>query len=83
LEEEVLERYELIINWVATQQALNLVEERISLNQQRISWLKQYPGADFFDAENFTEAHADVLKLWSDKTDLELKIEDLYRHYSF
>ena len=79
LEEEVLERYELIINWVATQQALNLVEERISLNQQRISWLKQYPGADFFDAKNFTEAHADVLKLWSDKTDLELKIEDLYR----
>jgi hypothetical protein len=79
LEEEVLERYELIINWIETQQALNLVEERISLNQQRISWLKQYPGADFFDAENFTEAHADVLKLWSDKTDLELKIEDLYR----
>ncbi len=79
LEEEVLERYELIINWIETQQALNLVEERIRLNQQRISWLKQYPGADFFDAENFTEAHADVLKLWSDKTDLELKIEDLYR----
>ena len=79
LEEEVLERYELIITWIETQQALNLVEERISLNQQRISWLKQYPGADFFDAENFTEAHADVLKLWSDKTDLELKIEDLYR----
>ena len=78
LEEEVLERYELIINWIETQQALNLVEERIRLNQQRISWLKQYPGADFFDAENFTEAHADVLKLWSDKTDLELKIEDLY-----
>ena len=78
LEEEVLERYELIINWIETQQALNLVEERISLNQQRISWLKEYPGADFFDAENFTEAHADVLKLWSDKTDLELKIEDLY-----
>ena len=79
LEEEVLERYELIINWIETQQALSLVEERISLNQQRITWLKQYPGADFFDAENFTEAHADVLKLWSKKTDLELKFEDLYR----
>jgi hypothetical protein len=78
LEEEVLERYELIINWIETQQALSLVEERISLNQQRITWLKQYPGADFFDAENFTEAHADVLKLWSEKTDLELKLKDLY-----
>lgn len=78
LEEEVLERYELIINWIETQQALNLVNERISLNQQRITWLKQYPGADFFDAENFTKAHAYVLKLWSEKTDLELKIEDLY-----
>jgi len=79
LEEEVLERYELIINWIETQQALSLVEERISLNQQRLTWLKQYPGADFFDAQNFTEAHADVLKLWSEKTHLELKIEDLYR----
>lgn len=79
LEEEVLERYELIIAWIETQHALSLVEERISINQQRISWLKEYPGADFFDAENFTEAHADVLKLWSKKTDLELKIDDLYR----
>ena len=78
LEEEVFERYELIINWIETQQALSLVDERISLNQQRITWLKQYPGADFFDAENFTEAHADVLKLWSEKTDLELKLEYLY-----
>ncbi len=78
LEEEVFERYELIINWIEIQQALSLVDERISLNQQRITWLKQYPGADFFDAENFTEAHADVLKLWSEKTDLELKLEDLY-----
>ena len=79
LEEEVFERYELIINWIESQQALSLIEERITLNQQRITWLKKYPGADFFDAENFTEAHADVLKLWSEKTDLELKIEDLYR----
>ena len=79
LDEEILERYELIIAWLEIQQERTFVDERISINQKRIDWLKEYPGADFFDAKNFTQAHADVLKLWSKKTNLELRIDELER----
>lgn len=79
IDKEIFERYELIISWIETQQTLKLIEERIAINRQRIEWLKEYPGADFFDANSYTDAHADKLKLWSDKTDLELKVKELHR----
>ena len=76
---EILERYELIIAWLEIQQERTFVDERISINQKRIDWLKEFPGANFFDAKNFTQAHADVLKLWSKKTNLEIRIDELER----
>ena len=79
LDEEILERYELIIAWLVIQQERTFVNDRISINQKRIDWLKKFPGANFFDAKNFTQAHADVLKLWSKKTNLELRIDELER----
>lgn len=79
LGEEILERYELIIAWLEIQQERTFVDERISINQKRIDWLKEFPGANFFDAKNFTQAHADVLKLWSKKTNLEIRIDELER----
>ena len=79
LDEEILERYELIIAWLEIQQERTFVNERISINQKRIDWLKEFPGANFFDAKNFTQAHADVLKLWSKKTNLEIRIDELER----
>ena len=59
IDKEIFERYELIISWIETQQTLKLIEERIAINRQRIEWLKEYPGADFFDANSYTDAHAD------------------------
>ena len=79
LDEEILERYELIIAWLEIQQERTFVNERISINQKRIDWLKEFPGANFFDAKNFTQAHADVLKLWSKKTNLKIRIDELER----
>ena len=43
LDQEILERYELIIAWLEIQQERTFVNERISINQKRIDWLKEFP----------------------------------------
>ncbi|NBW70030.1 MAG: hypothetical protein EBR32_01270 [Bacteroidetes bacterium] len=77
--DEVFIRYEIIIDWLELQQELLLLNQRIHINEQRIDWLKRYPGADFFDADTYTEALMDKLELWSKRAELELSMSSLHK----
>lgn len=79
LSDEILIRYELILDWLELHKKSQLLDEKININNQRLDWLKQYPGADFFDADTYTESVMEKLELWSQRAELDLKLAALNR----